>query len=101
MVISVNFKDIESKVFTELKGKIFIGGEEIKPELLEILKEQARYLKTSQLWEIFTSTIDNEAANLALIQSGASGKVEEDVRFAKALHHWNFVFKNIVYKLTK
>lgn len=94
---SINFKDIESKVFTEVKGKIYIGQEEIKPELLEVLKEQARYLSTSQLYDILNATIVNETSNLALIQS----KDFDQVRFAKALHHWNFVLRNMVSRLTK
>lgn len=93
----LNYNSIEEKVFTEVNGKIYIGREEIKPELLDILREQARYLKTSQLYEVFSNTIKNEAANLALIQS----KNFEEVLSAKMLWHWNFVFENMIASLTK
>lgn len=93
----IDFSTIEKRVFTENKGIIYIGAEEIKPELKEILQEQARYIKSSQLWEIFQSTIQNEAANLALIQS----KDYDEVKTAKMLHHWKHVFENILHILTK
>lgn len=91
------FSSFEDRVFTEIKGKIYIGKEEIKPELLEVLREQARYLETSQLYEILVKTLKNESYNLALIQS----KDWDNVQFAKALFHCAFVFENMVSTLKK
>src|ERR1035437_2729131 len=90
---SPTFLSLESKVFTEHKGKIYIGKEEIKPELLAILKEQAKYLESSQIYEILNATIINEANNMALIQSTEW----EHILSAKMLHHWNYVLRNMVY----
>lgn len=92
-----NFKDSESRVFTEFKGKVYIGTEEIKPAIRELLKDQAKNLLTSQLYEVLDATITNEAYNLALIQS----KDMDNVYSAKMLHHWNFVLKNILKKLSE
>ena len=92
-----NFKTTESKVFTEFKGKVYIGTEEIRPEIKAILKDQAKNWLTSQLYEILDATITNEAYNLALIQS----KDMDNVYSAKMLHHWNFVLKNILKKLSE
>lgn len=94
---SPNFLSVEDKVFTEYKGEIYIGREKIKPEILDVLKEQARYFKTSNLYEVLRSTIINEAHNAALIQS----KNYEEVMSSKMLYHWQFVLDNIIHKLTK
>lgn len=63
----------------------------------ELLREQARYITTSQLWEVFNAAIINEAADLALVQSTSF----DDVAFAKALHHWGHVFRNAMFMLMK
>ncbi len=91
------FNKLNKNIF-EIKGKdILIGGEIIKPEFLGILKEQAQYLSTSQLYEVYIDTLQNEAMNLSLIQS----KDWEDVQFAKALWHCVFVLENMVNGLKK
>ena len=93
--LSVKFSDLSKRVFEENRGSIKIGGELIKPELLDLLREQAIYLSTSQLYEILLCTLKDEAANLALIQS----KDWDSVQFAKALHHTAFVLENMILKL--
>lgn len=92
-----SFISLEEKVFREDKGKIYIGREEITPEMRDLLREQARYIKDSKLWEIMNSTIINEAYTHSLINSLDF----EAVKSAKMLHHWSFVMQNIIYKLTK
>lgn len=92
-----NFNSIEKRVFLKHKGDIYLGQELIKPETLDILREQARYLKTSQLYEVLKATITNESYSSALIQSTDF----EQVIFAKALYHWVFVLDNIIENLTK
>ncbi len=94
---SENFNNLAKRIFQEEKGKIFIGGEEVKPEVLEVLREQARYLSTSQLYEILGATIKNESADLALKQS----QNFEQVQFAKALYHIWYVLDNMVHTLKK
>lgn len=91
------FTDSESRVFTELKGKFYIGTEEIQPAVLSILKDQAANFKTSQLYEVIIATLQNEASNLALVQSTKW----EDVNYAKALWHVQYVITNMIHKLTK
>ena len=83
------------KVFKEVKGEIFIGGEKIRPELRDILREQAKYLSTSQIYEVFNSTIKNEAFDLALNKS----KDWDHVLYAKALAYWVDVMTSMVNKL--
>ncbi len=63
----------------------------------DILRDQAKYLKTTNLLEVLDATITNEAANLALIQSSNM----KHVQYAKALHHWNHVLKNMMHALAK
>ena len=93
------YNNIIKKVFSEDKGKIFIGGEEINSEMLRVLKDQAFAFRTTQLYETLRATILNEAYDIALIQSGKSGSIENDVQYAKAMKHFMFVVDNILDKL--
>lgn len=95
---SINFEDIAKRIFTKDKaGKVFIGGIEITPSVLEALQDQALNLKTTQLYDILLCTLKNEAANLALVQS----KNWDNVQFAKALHHVTYVLENLIINLTR
>lgn len=93
----VNFKEIQKKVFEQKNGTFFIGGEEVTNELRNVLREQARYIQSSNLWEIIDATVINESAELALKQS----KDMENVNTAKMLYHWAHVFRNMLYVLGK
>lgn len=95
------FSDYSGKVFRESGGVIFIGNTEIPDPLRGVLKDQAENLLTTQLWEILHSTAVVEAYELALKQSGKSGDIAEDVKFAKALHHWAHFMNNVIVKLAK
>lgn len=95
------FNDYSSKVFKELGGVVYIGEVEIPDQLRGILRDQAENFLTSQLFEILHSSSINEAYELALKQSGKSGDIKEDVRFAKALYHWAHFMRNVVTKLAK
>lgn len=92
-----NFNSIESKIFTEYKGNIYIGKEKIKPDVKELLSDQARWLKSSQLYEVLKATIINESMQMALVQS----KEWDHVLSAKMLWHWQFVLDNMVLSLTR
>ena len=92
-----DFPTVEKRVFTEKDGVLYIGKVALPQQMRDLLREQAKYLQTSNLWELLDSTITNEAAHLALVQSTNF----EHVQFAKALHHWNFVFKNMIDTLAK
>lgn len=94
---SPNFTSIEDKIFTEYKGDIYIGKEKIKPDFKGVLKDQARSLVTSDLYEVFHATLLNEAYSIALDQSTNF----EQVQFAKALKHVVFMVDNILIKVQK
>lgn len=96
-----DFISIESKVFLEKNGQIYIGGELVNETMRSLLRDQAENLKSTNLYEILNATIINESAQLALHQSGKSGDIKQDVLFAKALHHWNHVLKNMINALSK
>lgn len=85
----------KKKIFSEVKGEIFIGGEKIKPELREILKEQARYISTSQLFEILNDTLNAESADMALNKSTEWNHVLG----AKMLKYWIDVLNTMILKL--
>lgn len=95
------FKDISNLVFKENNGVITIGGEEISDQMRGILRDQAESFITSQLFEVLHASAVGEAYDLALKQSGKSGSIETDVRFAKALHHWAHFMRNAIVKLAK
>lgn len=92
-----NMQEIESRIFEEIGGEIFIGGEKVNAQMRGVLREQAKYLQTSNLWEILNATIINETFDMALRQS----QDFEAVRSAKMLYHWNHVLKNFIYVLGK
>lgn len=94
---SPDFKTLESRVFTASGGKVFIGGEEVTEQLLSTLKDEAKYISKSRFYEVFSATVTNESANMALIQSTEWGHIET----AKMLHHLGHVLNNMLYTLSK
>ena len=85
------------RIYKEENGKKYIGGEEIKPDILSLLKDQAQYIETSQFYEILNATIINEAFNLGVLQS----KDFDSVQFAKALVYANNIIKKMIKGLSK
>lgn len=94
---SLKFKEIENKIFSKEKGVIRIGGEELTKQARDLFREQAKYLQTSQIWEVIDATITNEASSLALLQSTNF----EQVQFAKALFYWKTSMENMIDILAK
>ena len=92
-----SFTDSESRVLTFIGSTCYLGKEKINPEVLRVLKDQAENFKTTELYEFFRATVQNEASNLALIQATNW----ESVQFAKALWHWQHVLDNILQSLTE
>lgn len=81
-----------------MKGQdIYIGKLKVSEQLRDILSDQASNFKTTNLYDILDATISEEASRLALIQSTNWNHIE----YAKALHHWNYVMKNIIHSLAK
>lgn len=91
------FLDIESKVFTQIGKDIYIGRDRIDSTLRSVLRDEAKNLQTTRLWEILNASITNEAYNLALIQS----KDFDEVTSAKMLKHWVFFMINVLHQLSK
>lgn len=94
---SPDLSSIESRIFSQQGESILIGGVKLPNEIRDILREQAKYLDSSQLWEILNASIADESVNLALIQSTNF----DHVQFAKALWHYSSFMKKIVLLLSK
>ncbi len=55
----------------EIRGKlVFIGGEQVSQGEMGRLREDARRLKHSLLWEVFTERIHKEAYDIVLKSEG-------------------------------
>lgn len=93
----IDFVSLKTRIFEQVGSNIYIGGILVDGQNRDILRDQAKNFQTTQLFEILDATITNEAANLALIQSSNY----DHVQYAKALHHWNFVLKNMINALAK
>ena len=91
-----NFAELESRVFSDDKNGLRIGGEELRPEIRSLLRDQADGFLRSELFEILSATIFNESARLAL-QSTSDTHTE----FAKALYYWNVSMKKMFIRLAK
>lgn len=91
------YLDVESRVFTKVGEDIYIGKNKIEPALRSVLRDEAKNLQSSRLWEILNASAINEAYNLALIQS----KNFDEVTSAKMLKHWSFFMINVIHKLSK
>lgn len=92
-----DFSQIENRIFSETKEGIWLGKEPINATMRDLLREQAKGVQSSQLWEVLNASIANEAINLALIQS----KDFDHVQFAKALWHYSTFMRNVILKLSK
>lgn len=93
----LNFKNLEKRIYEEYMGKLYIGHEEITPQVREVLREQAQYILTSNFWEIVEATMINEASQLALMQS----QEWDHVLSAKQLYYFVKIFRKMLYTLAK
>jgi hypothetical protein len=91
------FLDVESRVFSIRGTNIYIGKEKVTDQLRSSLRDEAKNLQTTRLWEILNASVINEAYNLALIQSTNM----EHVQFAKAMHHWSKFMLEVIHILSK
>lgn len=94
---SPKFLSLESHILTEHKGELYLGKEILSKEMRDVLREQARYIERSNLWEVVNATIVNESYDIALKHS----KDFDEVLSAKMLHHWAFVMRKIMALLAK
>lgn len=92
-----DFSRVEARVLTFKAGRVFVGGVEVTDQLRDVLRDQARYLETSQLWEMFNASLLHEAADLALVQS----KEWDHVLAAKMLRHYQHYFQNVIHALAQ
>lgn len=91
------FLDVESAVFTLYKDNMFIGRELITPQLRSLLRDEAKSLQSTRLWEILNASVINEAFTLALNQS----QNFDNVQFAKAMYQWSKFIMNVMNILAK
>ena len=92
-----NFEAMQRAILTIDGDTLFIGGEKMSADMRSALRDEARYIQGSRLWELFNNAIINEAATTALLQSTDF----DQVRFAKALYHWAHFFRNTLYTCIK
>ena len=92
---SVDLVALSKRVFDE--KSMTIGGEPITPQMRDIYREQAKYILSSQIWEMINATAVNESANLALKRSLNF----EHVQFAKSLDYWNTLVVKMLAALSK
>lgn len=93
----IDYKQIQKNVFQVQGQDIYIGKLKVSEQLKGILSDQATNFKTTNLYDILDATISEEASRLALVQSANW----DHVQYAKALHHWNHVMKNLIHSLSK
>lgn len=86
----------ENLVFVEKNGQIYIGGELVTQQMRSLLRDQAKQLQSSNLYEIINATAINESFNL-FTQAGNM----EHVQYAKALIYWNKVMTKMINALVK
>lgn len=92
-----DFVAIRERLFRVDGNKVYIGGVEPTQQYREALRDEARAIQTSRLWEIFNATITQEASDLALRQS----ENWQHVMNAKMLFHWTHFMRNVLYTLSK
>lgn len=93
----INWEEVEKRVFSIGEGGFLVGGKKLTPEVRDILREQAKYFQTSQLWEILNSSTLNEALNTGFFQSKDFSHTE----FGKAMWHYSAFIRNIILQLAK
>jgi hypothetical protein len=75
--------NIVKNIYSKEKDGIYLGGEKVRPEYLDVLKTQAFNLEKSELWDILRATLINEASDSALKSVNW-----DNVQFAKALRYY-------------
>lgn len=76
---------------------MYIGREKIAEDLRGALRDEAEYLLRSRLWDVLQASIEQEAINLALIQSAEWNHVLS----AKQLHHYRHFINNVIHLLAR
>ncbi len=95
---SVDFAELSKRVFELSTGGIlYIGGNKPTDQQRALLKDQATNFLTTQLWEVISATLRNEAATLALKKS----TTWDHVTFAKALDYVESAVEKMLITLAK
>ena len=92
----LNYNILEKKVFFKDGKNIYIGGELLVDPVKGILRDQAKSLLSSQLYEVLDATITNEGINLL-----TQASTVEQLQYAKALLYWNKILKKTVNSLSE
>jgi len=95
-ISEIDFIVLEKKIFRQEGEKIYIGGILITEQMRSLLRDQAKNFQTTNLFEIISSTVTNEASNL-LLQSSTL----EHLQYGKALHYWNKILIKTINALAK
>ena len=89
--------DVLYLVYKYENGKVSIGGQEIQPQIISHLKDEANSLLQSEIWSILEASILNESMRLALTESASW----DHVLSAKMLKHWHFFLKKLLTQIAK
>lgn len=94
--ISVDLTSLQTRIFEEKGGNIYIGGEKVTDQVRSLLRDQARIFNASDLAQIIHATVLDESFSL-YTQSGNM----EHVQYVKALVYWDKVMRKLVNALAK
>lgn len=94
---TIEYEAIAPRIFNVQGGVVFIGGRPVTPEIRSLLRDEAKYLQQTQLWEVLSASLVNEAIDMALFQSSEW----DHVLAAKQLHHYTHFVRNVIHTLSK
>lgn len=89
-------EDNIKNIYRKEKDGIYLGNEKVRPEYLDVLRTQASNLKRSELWDILSATLKNEASSSALKSLNW-----DNVQFAKALQYYVIAIDTILKDLSE
>lgn len=57
LLVAVNPRD----VLKDVRGVIYLGGEQISQQEIAMLKEEVKFIEHSRFWKVITETLRNDA----------------------------------------
>ena len=84
-------------IYVSPSGNVYLGNEVIQKDVAQRLREEARYIDKTYLWEIFQETVKQQAIDKAVIKSTNF----EHVLGGKLMIHNLGILKNIVERIKK
>lgn len=95
-ISEISFTSLGSKVYYQRDNKIYLGKELLIEPMKGMLRDEARFLKNSNLYEVLNATVINEAFNLSMQAAN-----HDHTEYAKALYYWNTIFQKTINGLSK